>query len=134
MLTINLAKSYFGCAPVTYLGHLVEQGQIKPVNAKICAISGFPRPETKKQLMRFLGIAGYYRKVCPNLSAVAEPLANLLSKKIKFSSNEKCKKASEELKAILKIAAVLYRTSTLSLNWLLMQTILQLCRNTERRQ
>ena len=34
----------------------------------------FPRPETKKQLMRFLGMAGYYRKFCPNFSAVPEPL------------------------------------------------------------
>jgi len=84
MLTINLTKRESECAHVTYLGHVVGQGQIKPVNAKISAISDFPRPETKKQLMQFLGMAGYYRKFCPNFSAIAEPLMELLSKKIKF--------------------------------------------------
>ena len=107
MLTINLAKSEFACAHVTYLGHVVGQGQVKLVDAKISAISGFPRPESKKQLMRFLGMAGYYRKFCRNFSAVAEPLTQLLSKKGKFSRNDKCEMAFEELKAFLKSAPVL---------------------------
>ena len=62
MLTINLSKSEFGCVTVTYLGHEVGQGQVKPVQAKISVILGFPRPTSKRQLMRFLGMAGYYRK------------------------------------------------------------------------
>ena len=107
MLTINLAKSEFGCAHVTYLDHVIGQGQIKPVDVEIGVISGFPRPETKKQLIRFLGMAGYYSKFCPNLSAVAEPLTELLSKKVKFSWNDRCEKPFEESKAILKNAPVL---------------------------
>ena len=106
-LTINLSKTKFGCASVTYLGHVVGQGQVKPVDAKVKCISVFPRPENKKQLMRFLGMAGYYRKFCPNFSAVTEPLTQLLSKKVKFSWNEQCQKAFEKLKAILKSAPVL---------------------------
>ena len=74
---------------------------------KISVISSFPRSETKKQLMRFLGMAGYYRKLCPNFSAVAEPQTELLGKKVKFSWNDGCVKAFEELKAILKNAPVL---------------------------
>ena len=46
-LTINLSKSEFVCATVTFLGHVVGQGQIKPVDSKVCAISDFPRPEKK---------------------------------------------------------------------------------------
>ena len=34
---------------VTFLGHVVLQGQVKPVNATICAISEFPRPEIKSR-------------------------------------------------------------------------------------
>ena len=67
MLAINLAKSEFACAHVTYLGHVVVQGQVKPVDTKIRAISDFPRPESRKQLMRFLGMEGYYRKFCQNI-------------------------------------------------------------------
>ena len=62
MLTINLSKSEFGQAQVTYLGHIVGLGEVKPVSAKVEAIANFPRPESKKQLMRFLGMTGYYRR------------------------------------------------------------------------
>lgn len=37
-LTVNLAKSEFGRAHVTYLGHTVGQGQLTPVSAKVAAI------------------------------------------------------------------------------------------------
>ena len=80
MLTINISKSEFGQAQVTYLGHIVGQGEVKPGKGKVEAIANIPRPESKKQLLRFLGMAKYYRRFCPNFSAVAEPLTQLLSK------------------------------------------------------
>ena len=40
--TVNLEKSTFGHAQVTSLVHGVGQDQVKPVNAKISAISEFP--------------------------------------------------------------------------------------------
>ncbi|PFX17690.1 Transposon Ty3-G Gag-Pol polyprotein [Stylophora pistillata] len=80
-LTINLANSEFAQAQVTYLGHVVGQGKVKLVDAKISVISKFPRPENKKQLMRFLGMAGYYGKFFPNFSAGAEPLTRSLNKR-----------------------------------------------------
>ena len=52
--------------------------------SKVEAISDFPVPTSKRQLMRFLGMAGYYRKFCNNFSAIAEPLTNLLGKKAKY--------------------------------------------------
>ena len=59
-LTVNLAKSVFGQACVTYLGYIVGQGQIKPVGDKVEAVTNFPVPNSKSQLMRFLGMDGYY--------------------------------------------------------------------------
>ena len=63
-LTINLPKSEFCHANLTFLGQIVGQGQVRPVEAKVEAISNFPVPTGKRQLMRFLGMAGYYRKFC----------------------------------------------------------------------
>ena len=57
-LTVNLAKSDFGKACVTYLGHVVGKGGIKPVQAKVEAITNFPMPTSKNQLMKYLGIVG----------------------------------------------------------------------------
>ena len=106
-LTINLLKSEFGCGHVTYLGHVVGQGRVKPINAKIEAISAFPQPSTRKQVMRFLGMAGYYRKFCANFSSVSEPLTALLRKNVKFVWTERCHLAFERLKALLQSAPVL---------------------------
>ena len=57
-LTVNLLKNEFGHARhrVTYLGHVVGQGQVSPVSAKIQAVVEFPAPTNWKELMRFLGI------------------------------------------------------------------------------
>ena len=71
-LTINLPKSVFCHANLTFLGHIVGQGQVRPVEAKVKAISNFPVPIGKRQLVRFLGMAGYYRKFCNNFSVIAE--------------------------------------------------------------
>ncbi len=76
-------------------------------DAKVKAISDFPVPVSIKQLIRFLGMAGYYRKFCSNFSNIAEPLTNLLSKRNKFLWTEKCQEAFDRLKAILKSAPVL---------------------------
>ena len=75
-LTVNLTKSEFCHANLTFLGHMVGHGQVKPVEAKFEAIIDFPVPSDKRQLMRFLGMAGYYRKFCNNFSVIAEPLTN----------------------------------------------------------
>ena len=47
-LTVKLAKTEFCHATVTFLGHLVGQGQVKPLEAKVNAISEFPVPKCKK--------------------------------------------------------------------------------------
>ena len=41
-LTINLSKSEFGQVQVTYLGHVIGQGQVKPVGAKLEVTANFP--------------------------------------------------------------------------------------------
>ena len=110
-LTVNLAKSEFCHANLTFLGHIVGQGQVKPVEAKVEAISDFPVPTSKRQLMRFLGVAGYYRKFCKNFSAIAEPLTNLLGKKAKYVWTDDCQKSFDKLKAILRSAPVLLAPS-----------------------
>ena len=83
------------------------QGCVKPVDAKVKAISEFPEPTCKRQLMRFLGMAGYYRKFCSNFSVIAAPLTNLLRKGTKFVWNDQCQEAFDKLKAILKSSPVL---------------------------
>ena len=83
-LTLNLNKTEFCKAHVQYLGQFFGQNQVKPIDVKVKAISDFLVPSCRKQLMSFLGMAGYYRRLGQTFSIIAEPLTNLLSKKSKF--------------------------------------------------
>lgn len=106
-LTVNLAKSEFGHAHVVYLGHVVGQGQLAPVAAKVDAILQYPTPADRKSLMRFLGMVGYYRRFCRNFAQVAVPLTDQLSCKREFCWTDACQRAFEGLKALLASAPVL---------------------------
>ena len=106
-LTVNLVKSEFGCAQVTYLGHVVGQGKVSPVNVKIEAIVEFPAPTSRKEVMRFLGMAGYYRKFCKNFSTVAEPMTQLLKKDQSFVWTRECQDSFNKIKSLLISAPVL---------------------------
>ena len=104
-LTINLMKIEFGKATVKYLGHIVGQGQVRPLDAKIQTIVKYPT--SRKELARFLGMAGYYRNFCLNFSEIAAPLTNLLSKKVKFVWTDDCQMAFDKVKLLLQKSPVL---------------------------
>lgn len=106
-LTVNLTKCEFGRATVTYLGKVVGRGKVTPVLCKVDAIVSFPAPLSRRELRRFLGMAGYYRGFCRNFSVVAAPLTDLLSPKVRFWWSECCQQAFEAIKAVLTNAPVL---------------------------
>lgn len=106
-LTVNLTKCDFAKATVTYLGKVVGQGQVRPVRAKVEAIDKYPTPTTKKELMRFLGMVGFYRCFCRNFSTVAVPLTNLLRGAAVFRWTPLCQQAFESVKMLLTEAPVL---------------------------
>lgn len=78
-LTLNLAKCEFGRGTVRYLGLQVGHGQVCPGDVKVAAISAFPVPTTRRELRRYLGMAGFFRRFCKNFSSVAAPLTALTS-------------------------------------------------------
>ncbi|KAI3358165.1 hypothetical protein L3Q82_003165 [Scortum barcoo] len=106
-LTLNLAKCEFGKGTVLYLGQQVGQGQVCPVDAKITAIATFPVPTTRRELRRFLGMVGYYRRYCKNFSSVAAPLTALTSPLKPFTWNDECQQTFECLKGLLSCNPVL---------------------------
>lgn len=57
-LTVNLTKTTFCSALVTYLGHEVGHGRVRPKTSNVDAILAYPAPSTRKALMRFLGMVG----------------------------------------------------------------------------
>ena len=71
---------------------------IKP---KVKSIINYPIPENKKSLMRFLGMAGYYRKFCKKFSEITAPLTELLKKGVKHHWSEACHKSFDKVKNLL---------------------------------
>ena len=106
-LTVNLAKSEFGHAEVIFLGHVVGSGWVKPLGIKVQSILEYPPPSNKRELMRFLGMAGYYRRFCQNFSVITAPLTNLLKKGQEYVWSTSCQDAFIKVKAVLMSTPVM---------------------------
>ena len=106
-LTVNLTKSEFRGATVMYLSHIVGQGKLLPLEAKVQGIYDFPVPQEKKALQRFLGMAGYYRRFCKNFPDIVSPLTDLLVKGVEYLWTERCQIAFDKVRAVLVFRPVL---------------------------
>lgn len=63
---------------------MIGNGSIKTDPEKLKAISDFPIPRNVKELRRFLGLAGWYRRFVHDFATTTFPLTELQSKKTKF--------------------------------------------------
>lgn len=106
-LSVNLAKCEFAMATVTYLGKVVGRGEGRPIQEKVKAIWDFPVPTTKKELLCFVGMAGYYWQFCPNFASVSAPLTDLLKLDVKYVWSFICQQVFDQLKDLLSSAPVL---------------------------
>ncbi|CAM4643721.1 unnamed protein product [Lepidochelys kempii] len=108
-LTVKVEKCKVGMAEVSYLGHRVGSGRLKPEPAKVEVIRDWPAPHTKKQVQAFIGMAGYYRRFVPHFSAIATPITELCKKgkPDKVVWTEQCQEAFRALKEALVSGPVL---------------------------
>ena len=102
-LTANPKKCAIGRAEVRYLGYHLGSGQVRPLVDKTAAIATCPRPKTKKEVRRFLGLAGYYRRFIPAFSVLTSPLTDLTRKGASdpVQWTELCQRAFERVKEAL---------------------------------
>ena len=61
--------------------HASSQG-IKVDPAKIEVIVGLPSPKTQKEVRRFLGHVGYYRRFIENFTKIVAPMFKMLTKDV----------------------------------------------------
>ncbi len=73
-LVVNADKCSFGRAEVSFLGHMVNDQGVRPLQAKVKAVTEYPNPRTRRQLRRFLGMINFYRRLIPNCAEVAASL------------------------------------------------------------
>ncbi|KAH8288942.1 hypothetical protein KR018_000365, partial [Drosophila ironensis] len=97
--------------PVTlelrYLGFIIGKGVLRTDPAKVEAIRNMVVPRSAKEVRRFLGTAGWYRRFIRNFAEVAAPLTDTLRKGNKFQMSQEAKEAVATLKEALTTAPVL---------------------------
>jgi len=62
------------------LGHVIEEGYVKPDPEKISAIANYQVPKTKRQVRAFLGLGNFYNRFIPDFGTKAAPLTELTRK------------------------------------------------------
>lgn len=106
-LEIKWSKCQFLKRTVQFLGHIVEEGRIRPSPLKTAAVQKFPEPKTIKGVQSFLGLTGYFRKFIEGYATIAKPLSDMLRRDAKFVFNEEQRCAFEQLKQSLMANPVL---------------------------
>ena len=106
-IKLNLTKCDFGKQEVKFLGHRVSKNGSTPDQKNLEAISKQKPPKNVKEVRRFIGMCGFYRKFVPDFSKVATPLTNLMKSNVKFVWTESCQVAFEALKAKLMSMPIL---------------------------
>ncbi len=106
-LYVKAEKCEFHVPSVSFLGFVVEKGQLRPDPSKVEAVKDWPVPTTRKQLQRFLGFANFYRRFVRNYSLLAAPLTHLTSPKISFTWSSVEQTAFDKLKNMFVNAPVL---------------------------
>jgi len=79
-LTVNTSKCQFVVKRLTILGHVIEEGEIKPSDEKVAAIQNIAQPTTKSHVKALLGLTGYYREFQPQYAETVWCLTELLRK------------------------------------------------------
>jgi len=108
-MTLRLSKCKFGMPTVKYVGHKIGSGTVQADQSKIEAVLNIKMPTTKKLLRSFIGMANYYQKYIPNLSAMLIPLTNLTKSKLpnQLKITEDAVQAFEQIKTALCSTRVL---------------------------
>ena len=88
-LKLKASKCEFFKPEVTYLGQVVSEDGIKTDAEKIRVLKDWPIPKCLKDVRKFLGFAGYYRRFVKGFSSVVWLLNDLL---VGYSTKKPAKK------------------------------------------
>lgn len=106
-LYVKLKKCSFFQRSVEYLGHIVTPEGVKVDPKKVEVVKNWPQPQNSRELLSFLGLAGYFRRFIPHFSKIAQPLYQLTQQSVKFEWSPACQESFQHLRLRLTSAPVL---------------------------
>jgi hypothetical protein len=106
-IILSPKKCKFGVGEVEFLGHVIDQNGIRMMRDKLEAIANWPAPGNVRQLRRFLGLTGYYRRFIRGYADIAADLTCLLHLDSRYIWQEPQRKAFTRLKQAIMEEATL---------------------------
>ena len=100
-LKLSPKKCHLLKSTVTYLGHVISNGEIRPDPEKTKLIDTYPVPKNTKEVRSFVSLASYYRKFVHNFAQIVKPLTSMLEKDQSFHWTIECQHAFDTLRANL---------------------------------
>lgn len=106
-ITLNQNKCRIGVREVTFLGHLIKNGNIAPDPEKIKAIERLKPPQGVRELREFLGMVNYITKFIPKLADLTSSVTGLLRKEVDWKWTADHQRGWEKIKEVITKAPVL---------------------------
>lgn len=106
-VTLNKDKCEFSKRSISFLGHILENDEVRPDREKLRAIAEMPHPTSKKGLRRVMGMATYLARFVPIMAEVLRPLSSMMSSKQNFVWESPQEEAFKKWKALLSSDPVL---------------------------
>ncbi|XP_060941493.1 protein NYNRIN-like [Limanda limanda] len=111
---VSLSKMQFVSEKVTFLGHIITSEGKTLSSKRIEAIQTIPKPETKKQVMSFLGMTSYCRQWIPHYAEIEAPLSAIVYGK-GLTANNRVTWTTEAEKAFVDLKLAMQSPPTLGL-------------------
>nr|CCA27674.1 polyprotein putative [Albugo laibachii Nc14] len=97
-LYARLSKCAFGRKEIAFLGHMVSEDVLRVDPKRTDTIATFQAPTCRKDLLSFVGLAGYYRRFICNFAQISRPLRDLIKQDTQWNWGEDQQKAFNALK------------------------------------
>lgn len=82
--SLNINKCHFFECQIEYLGQEISEMGMRPGKSKTEALLRAPDPKNVREVRQFMGLANYFRKFIPELSARTSSITNLTKNNEKF--------------------------------------------------
>ena len=105
-IKLNLAKLELKKDAIPFIGHVLSDQGLQPAPDKVEAVVQMPQPEDEAGVRRFLGMANYLARFCPQLSAECEPLRQMLNQET-WQWTQRQDEAFEKVKRLVSHAPIL---------------------------
>jgi hypothetical protein len=86
-LTIQRTKCHFFCEQVPLLGYWLSKSGIQPNMDKLCNMMQWKRPSTYREVQKFCGIIGFFRRFIPHATELLLPIRSIPHKKFDWNSD-----------------------------------------------